>query len=69
MGVMKVLMVSRTTAYNIVYELKMEQKEQGFFVNPNAKVPVKFFCERFGLDEDEVRAIINNSKKSTPIGA
>ena len=68
-GIMNILMVSQATAYTIIRDLKKEQEEQGFYVNPNAKVPVKFFCERYGLDENEVRGIINSNFKSKPVGA
>ncbi len=68
-GISSVLMISKNQAYKIIRQLKAEQEEKGIYVNPNAKIPVKFFCERFDLDENEVRTIVNGEKKSALIGA
>lgn len=56
----RVLMCGPSKAYQIIKELKAKQAEKGYYTNPNAKIPVRFFCECYGLDEDEVRKIINS---------
>lgn len=63
--VMDLLEVSQALAYKVIRQLQAELEQKGFLVNPNAKVPVRYFCERFGLDEKEVRqtlAEIRNKK-------
>lgn len=57
-GVMKALKVSRNYAYQVIKDLKAEQKKDGYYVNPKCQVPIRYFCERMGLNEDEVKALI-----------
>lgn len=63
-GVCAVLGVSMPVAYKVIRNIKAIQDEQGYCTNPRAKVPIKLFCECYGLEEDEVREII---KKSTVV--
>lgn len=57
-----ILVCSKATAYKIIKEIKEEMEENGYFVNPNAKVPVKYFCERYGLDCDETIKLLTKEK-------
>lgn len=59
-GIVKVLQVCPSTAYKIINNLKAELSERGYLVNPNARVPIRYFCERYFLDEREVREAINS---------
>lgn len=58
--VASVLEVCRSEAYKIIKLLKDEMTGSGFFVNPNGKIPVKYFCDRFNLDYNEVKEMMNN---------
>nr|DAP99663.1 MAG TPA: hypothetical protein [Caudoviricetes sp.] len=60
-GVEKVLEISLTYAYKVIHTLQDEQEKQGYYVNPNCKVPIVFFCERFGLNVSDVKARIAES--------
>ena len=42
-GVEKVLEISLTYAYKVIHTLQDEQEKQGYYVNPNCKVPIVFF--------------------------
>lgn len=59
-AIVKILEVCPSTAYKIISNLKKELAEKGFFVNPNAKVPIKYFCERFDLNETEVKEALKS---------
>ena len=63
-AVMALLEVSSVIAYRVIRELQAELKQRGFLVNPNAKIPIKFFCERFGVDIDDAKQIVAESKKA-----
>ncbi|WP_301965340.1 hypothetical protein [uncultured Ruminococcus sp.] len=52
------LSVSKTYAYKVIKNLKEEQKKEGYYVNPKCQVPIRYFCERMGLDVDEVKTLI-----------
>lgn len=54
----KVLDICIAKSYQIINDLKKEQKEQGYYTNPNAKVPIAFFCDKFGLNKIEVREMM-----------
>ena len=64
--VMELLETGQSSAYKIIRKLQKELEQKGYLVNPHAKIPVRYFCERFGLDEAEVRQQlieIRNKKK------
>lgn len=63
-GVMLLLEVGRSTSYKIIDELQDELKNKGYIVNPNKKVPINYLCDRFGIDAEYARNIIENSKKT-----
>lgn len=52
----------KATAYEIIRQLKEEMKVQGYFVNPNAKIPLKYFCERYGIDNEVAVEILTKEK-------
>lgn len=52
----------KATAYEIIRQLKEEMKVQGYFVNPNAKIPLKYFCERYGLDCEATAELLTKGK-------
>lgn len=64
-GVRAVLQISLTYAYRVIHDLKDELEEKGYYNNPTKKVPVAYFCERFGLDEDEVRTFLKEHCKTS----
>ena len=55
---MTLLEVGQTFAYKVIRQLQDELKEKGYLVNPNAKVPIKYFCERYGFDVEEAKSIL-----------
>lgn len=65
MGVSHVLETSRTYAYKVIRDLKAELAEKGYYNNPNQKVPISYFCERFGLDEGDVKQLLRAQNVST----
>lgn len=52
----------KATAYQIIKEMKQEMKEKGYFVNPNAKVPIKYFCDRYGIDSNDTIDFLTKGK-------
>lgn len=63
-AVMALLEVSSVIAYRVIRELQAELKQRGFLVNPNAKIPIQFFCERFGVDINDARQIVAEIRKA-----
>lgn len=63
-GVMLLLEVGRSTAYKVIKELQIELKKKDYIVNPNKKVPISYLCDRFGIDADYARNMIENLKKT-----
>ena len=63
-GVMKLLDIGRNKAYIIINQLNNELAEKGYLLNPHHKVPIKFLCERYGIDINEARAVLANQKIS-----
>lgn len=59
-GARAVLQISLTYAYRIIKDLKAELQEKGYYLNPTQKVPVAYFCERFGLNKDEVKKFLKD---------
>lgn len=57
-GVMIALNVSKTYAYKVIKNLKEQQEKDGYYVNPKCQIPIRYFCEKMGLDIDEVKALI-----------
>lgn len=63
-GVMALLQIGRNVAYKIINQLNDELSQKGYLVNPNHKVPIKFLCERYGIDINDAREILANQKIS-----
>lgn len=63
-GVMALLGIGRNAAYDIINQLNGELAAKGFLVNPHHKVPIKFLCERYGIDINEAREILASQKVS-----
>jgi hypothetical protein len=63
-GVMVLVGVGRNASYKIINQLNDELAKKGYLVNPHHKVPIKFLCERYGIDINEARAVLANQKIS-----
>lgn len=63
-AVMVLLEVSHNIAYKVITKLQNELTEQGFIANPNKKVPISYFCKRYGIDEDYARSVIDDLNKT-----
>lgn len=61
-AVMALLEVSQAVAYRVIRELQAELKQQGYLVNPNKKIPIKFFCDRYGVNIDDAKSIVSSIK-------
>lgn len=60
--VMALLECGQNSAYNTITTLQKELMEKGFLINPNKKVPVAYFCERYGLNEEYVLSKIDKKE-------
>ena len=56
-GVMALVGVGHNVSYKIINQLNGELAAKGYLVNPNHKVPIKFLCERYGIDIEDAREI------------
>lgn len=56
----KVLGACEATAYKVIKDLKERQAEEGFYSNPKAKIPLKYFCDKMNLDVDEVKSVLSD---------
>ena len=57
-GVMALVGVGRNASYKIINQLNDELAKKGYLVNPHHKVPIKFLCERYGIDIEDAREIL-----------
>lgn len=64
-AVMALLEVSQAIAYKVIRQLQAELEEKGFLVNPNAKIPIKFFCDRYGVDLEDAKSKVAEIKKAS----
>ena len=63
-GVMVLVGVGRNASYKIINQLNDELAAKGYLVNPNHKVPIKFLCERYGIDIEDAREILADQRIS-----
>lgn len=49
-----ILNVSQAMGYKVIRQLNSELKEKGF-LTLQGRIPLEYLCERFKIDEDEVR--------------
>lgn len=61
--VQQILGCGQTSSYVIIKDLKNEMKSKGFYVSPNAKIPIQYFCDRFGIDVEVVRQELTKEKQ------
>lgn len=57
-GVMALVGVGRNVSYKIINQLNDELAAKGFLVNPHHKVPIKYLCERYGINIEDAREIL-----------
>lgn len=65
--VMVILEICRAQAYKVINALQDEMRGSGFYVNPNRKVPIKYFCERYRLDENEVKKLLKDRSREVKV--
>jgi len=53
--------VSRSEAYRIIHDLNQELEEKGYRT-VRAKIPTKFFCERYNVNLADVEQILKEVK-------
>lgn len=46
--------VSESTAYKMIRQLQKDLVKQGYLSPPAGKIQVKYFCDRFNLELNEV---------------
>ena len=63
-GVMVLLGIGRNVSYKIINQLNDELAAKGYLVNPHHKVPIKYLCERYGINIDEARDILADKRIS-----
>jgi sugar-specific transcriptional regulator TrmB len=59
--VMKILGVSSSKAYAVMRQLNSELKAMGFIV-VSGKVPIKFFCEHYYADPEQIKQQLTASR-------
>lgn len=64
-AVMALLEVSQAIAYRVIRELQAELKQRGFLVNPNAKIPIKYFCDRYDVNLEDAKNVVAEIKKAS----
>lgn len=63
-GVMALLGTGRNVSYKIINQLNAELSDRGYLVNPHHKVPIKFLCERYGIDIEDAKEILASNQIS-----
>ena len=63
-GVMALLGTGRNVSYKIINQLNNELSDKGYLVNPHHKVPIKYLCERYGIDLTEAKEILASNQIS-----
>lgn len=53
-----ILNVSQAMGYKVIRQLNSELKEKGF-LTLQGRIPIEYLCERFMLDEEEVKAYMD----------
>lgn len=57
--VKEILNVSQAMSYKVIRTLNTELKEKGY-LTVQGRIPIDYLCERYKIDENEVRRIILN---------
>lgn len=53
-----ILKVSRSMGYKVIRNLNTELEDKGF-LTVQGRIPIEYLCERYMLDEEEVKAFMN----------
>ena len=64
-AVMALLEVSQAIAYRVIRELQAELKQKGFLVNPNAKIPIKYLCDRYDVNLEDAKRMVAEIRKAS----
>ena len=55
-----ILNVSQAMGYKVIRQLNWELKEKGF-LTLQGRIPIDYLCERFMIDEDEVKKYLDEA--------
>lgn len=55
-----ILNVSQAMGYKVIRQLNSELKEKGF-LTLQGRIPIDYLCERFMIDEDEVKKYLDEA--------
>ena len=64
-AVMALLEVSQAIAYRVIRELQAELKQRCFLVKPNAKIPIKYFCDRYDVNLEDAKRMVAEIRKAS----
>lgn len=56
--VKEILKVSQAMGYKVIRTLNTELQEKGF-LTVQGRIPIEYLCERYKLDEQEVKDFLN----------
>lgn len=48
------------SAYKLLNQMRAELREKKYYLTPTVQVPIPFFCEKLGLDKNEVKEALRN---------
>lgn len=57
----KILNCCTASAYKILGNMRKELKEKKYYLTPTVQVPIAFFCEKYGIDKNDVKEILNEN--------
>lgn len=55
-----ILNVSQAMGYKVIRQLNLELKEKGF-LTLQGRIPIEYLCERFMIDEEEVKKYLDEA--------
>lgn len=55
-----ILNVSQAMGYKVIRQLNSELKEKGF-LTLQGRIPIEYLCERFMIDEEEVKKYLDEA--------
>lgn len=58
--VKEILKVSQAMGYKVIRTLNTELQEKGF-LTVQGRIPIEYLCERYKLDEQEVKDFLNKN--------
>lgn len=58
--VKEILNVSQAMGYKVIRTLNTELQEKGF-LTVQGRIPIEYLCERYKLDEQEVKDFLNKN--------